>query len=440
MDERTELDAFLESLYLKDGPEGIVKSLSFLFGAFVITKNGIIIGANDVFLEIIQYERSTLCGLHAQQLLPDYERDRLADIFSSNSVEPYSLDILSSNGTIRHTQVSPKIFYVQSEVYRLAEFLDVTQIRIAERELKQSEDKFKAIFSHAAVGIARIALDGRWLEVNKRFCEILGYPETELKTLSYQQVTYPDDLELDTSLLMELLAGKRDSYTIEKRYFRKDGNIIWSRLSISLIKDAQGKPAYIAAFIEDISDLKNSEIEMRELNERLERYSYIDGLTLINNRRMLDLGIAKEWNRALRTSSSISFIMIDIDFFKNYNDHYGHLQGDECLKKIANAVNGVANRSSDLVARFGGEEFAILVPGASHNQAKKLAERCRKSIEQLRIPHEYTEVNDVKVVTVSIGVCTAVPNTNNSATELVEATDKRLYQAKHLGRNCVASD
>ena len=137
----------------------------------------------------------------------------------------------------------------------------------------------------------------------------------------------------------------------------------------------------------------------------------------------------------MRTDSTISFIMLDIDFFKNYNDHYGHLQGDECLVKIAQTLKTVAGRSSDIVARYGGEEFAILLPSANIEQATYVAERCRKAVIDLQIPHATTQVDGIDVVSVSLGVACMVPALKSSAFTLLDIAYKRLYQAKHQGRN-----
>ncbi len=562
LDERNKLEVFLETLFLEHGPDGFVDNLSSLFGPFLLTKDGIIIGVNDSFLEMLGYEREILYGMQAVELVPDKHKYRLSEIFAKSSTDPYVIDLLPRDGSPLRARVSPKFFYVEDEVYRLAEFIDITETHFAEKGLSESEEKFKAIFSHGAVGIARISLDGAWLDVNDKFCDILGYTRADFETLSFEDITHPADLAKDTTLIMETLADIRDSYTLEKRYVRKDGEIIWGRLSISLIRDEFGKASDIIAFVEDIServylnnrlqlsdqivssstdllaiidahgvylatneayakafgrepdfftgkfvkdvfgetieknimqpmvakarqglpanysdwfnivdkgrrylnvsysplqssdseyhgvaisarditDLKIAEIEMRALNEKLESYSFVDGLTKITNRRMLDDCIAKEWNRALRAKTPLAFIMIDLDYFKKYNDHYGHPQGDECLKKIANILTRIAHRSTDVVARYGGEEFAILTPFSDIKQATALAEICRTAIEEEGIPHAATGDSSLSIVTVSLGVNSIIPDESNSIAQLIEGADRLLYKAKNAGRNRVCSD
>jgi len=173
--------------------------------------------------------------------------------------------------------------------------------------------------------------------------------------------------------------------------------------------------------------------ELREVNRQLELLSRSDELTGIANRRRLDETLEKEWLRAIRNGSALSFILIDIDFFKQYNDNYGHLKGDECLKEVAMALRHTPRRSSDLVARYGGEEFALIL--AETDNAEFVAEKCRQAIRELAIPHHYSTCADV--VTISVGICTCQPTVDIYAHHMVDAADKALYKAKNTGRNKV---
>lgn len=172
-------------------------------------------------------------------------------------------------------------------------------------------------------------------------------------------------------------------------------------------------------------------------NKELRRLSSMDGLTEVANRRLLDDTLDVEWRRARRNQSTLAVVMMDIDHFKLYNDHYGHLAGDECLKRVAGALLTCLRRPSDLLARYGGEEFVALLPDTEQSGAMTLAEYGRKAVQKLAMPHAASPV--AEVVTVSLGVAATIPQQGRKATELVEAADRALYQAKKKGRNQVVA-
>lgn len=178
-------------------------------------------------------------------------------------------------------------------------------------------------------------------------------------------------------------------------------------------------------------------LELKRKSDLLENLASLDGLTCIANRRRFDQILEVEWSRALRTESWISVIMMDIDFFKPYNDNYGHAAGDDCLRKVAEALETSLRRSADTVARYGGEEFVAILPGTDPHGALVVAENMRHSVESLAIEHAYSAVSPL--VTISAGVASAIPMTESSAGTLVASADKRLYEAKSSGRNRVES-
>ena len=171
------------------------------------------------------------------------------------------------------------------------------------------------------------------------------------------------------------------------------------------------------------------------LNEELDRQASTDGLTGVANRRHLDEFVKREWDRAVREKNTVSVIMVDIDFFKAYNDTYGHLAGDECLKQVARQLAKTAKRPADLVARYGGEEFAIVLPNTELPGAEVIAEACRKSVEELAILHGASSVGSV--VTVSLGVAGSRETQCSAVAELFTGADRALYKAKQSGRNKV---
>lgn len=182
--------------------------------------------------------------------------------------------------------------------------------------------------------------------------------------------------------------------------------------------------------------LKLEKVSLTEANVRLNSLNVMDGLTGIANRRGFDEKLGEEWNRAQRARQPISLLMIDVDFFKRYNDCYGHLRGDICLKQVAATLQNLATRPGDIVARYGGEEFAIVLSGTDTRQAKVVAQEALQAIWDLNVPHANSEIESR--VTLSIGVASMWPNTENRPEDLVAKADEALYQAKDAGRNRIA--
>lgn len=175
--------------------------------------------------------------------------------------------------------------------------------------------------------------------------------------------------------------------------------------------------------------------ELEKANQKLERISLTDSLTSISNRMAFDKTIRTQWNSCKRYFIPMSLIMIDIDFFKAFNDNYGHQQGDQCLRKVAAALASCMRRSSDMVARYGGEEFAVIVTHMEQEKVLEYAEQLRKSVEQLSITHMYSSV--AQCITISLGVHTEVPSEDSSVEKFIRTSDKALYEAKK-SRNSTA--
>ncbi|MBV7534799.1 sensor domain-containing diguanylate cyclase [Duganella sp. sic0402] len=195
----------------------------------------------------------------------------------------------------------------------------------------------------------------------------------------------------------------------------------------SPIFDSDGKLLAVVETLRDITDEKRAQVALQQLATR-------DGLTGLANRRCFDDTLNAEWQRALRNQQPLSLLMVDVDNFKQYNDAYGHLGGDECLQRIASAVSSEM-RTNDLVARYGGEEFAVILPNQSLKGAAIVAERIRCRVEQLRLPNLGSKQH---VVTVSIGAATALVVPENDPSQLVATADSALYRAKHMGRNRIS--
>ena len=180
--------------------------------------------------------------------------------------------------------------------------------------------------------------------------------------------------------------------------------------------------------------LRELQAELEQSNIELQKLSSLDGLTGIANRRSFDDFLAKECLRSARDNTALSLLMIDIDFFKPFNDNYGHLAGDDCLRKVAAALDEVIHRPADLVARYGGEEFGVVLPNTDDAGAIKLAEKLSEKIRSLNITHEFSEA--AKHITLSIGITHGVACEGTSPSDLIKQADQALYSAKESGRNC----
>ena len=197
--------------------------------------------------------------------------------------------------------------------------------------------------------------------------------------------------------------------------------------------------AYITQLERDeaFKALEESKAKLAEANRTLQKLSSLDGLTGIANRRSFDEILHKEWNRAMRSEKSIGLLMLDIDFFKLYNDHYGHQGGDDCLKRVANGLESAIRRETDFLARYGGEEFSGVLPDTDLEGAVKVAEEMRLAIKALGIEHADSKVTDI--VSISIGVSAVTPLQGMNQEVLIAAADQALYKAKEDGRDRVKS-
>ncbi|WP_265213663.1 GGDEF domain-containing protein [Herbaspirillum lusitanum] len=222
------------------------------------------------------------------------------------------------------------------------------------------------------------------------------------------------------------------------RAITRDGEHVWIRDVVHVVRKPDGEVEALIGFMFDITERKKNEARLAELQKELEALSYRDALTDVANRRMFDSALEVEWANAVRNRTPLSVIMLDIDYFKQYNDHYGHIRGDACLKLIAGVLGKAATRTRDFFARYGGEEFVLILPETDRASGLKVAQRCRKLVVKEKIPHEKSQVESV--VTISLGMATIVPSRQDQRIEFMEAVDKRLYMAKQRGRNCIVAE
>ncbi|MCP4469314.1 MAG: diguanylate cyclase [Gammaproteobacteria bacterium] len=223
-----------------------------------------------------------------------------------------------------------------------------------------------------------------------------------------------------------------------------------SALPVIFLSEDKSTEAEVAAFEAGAADFiakpfhprvlqarLNMHLQARESQQQLNNIARADALTSICNRREFDLRLMGEWSRGARTGQALGLLMIDVDKFKEYNDYYGHLRGDECLIAVAQILNSCMQRTSDLIARYGGEEFVALLPDSGLEGALTVAEDCLEAILEAELAHVHSDV--LPCITVSIGVSAMVPIHDKSSTMLIEQADIALYQAKQNGRNRICS-
>jgi len=265
---------------------------------------------------------------------------------------------------------------------------------------------------------------------------LLGWsPDSWMTVEDWASRMHPDDRAWVVDFCVAQSKAGTD-HEADYRALTKDGQYIWIRDVVHVVRKENGEVDSLIGFMFDITERKDTEQKLIELQKQLEELSFKDGLTGVFNRRMFDSVMEVEWANAKRNRQPLSLIMLDIDYFKQYNDYYGHIQGDQCLKRVANVLACVATRSRDFFARYGGEEFILVLPETDEVAAFKIAERCRNVIFKAQIPHEKSLVS--QLLTLSIGISTITPTRNDEAIKFIATVDKQLYVAKEKGRNSIA--
>lgn len=261
---------------------------------------------------------------------------------------------------------------------------------------------------------------------------LLGWsPSSWVSVEDWAKRMHPDDRESVVNFCVAQSKAGLD-HEADYRALTKDGGYVWIRDVVHVAR-REGEVDSLVGFMFDISERKKNEEELIRLQEELKELSYKDSLTGIANRRMFDSIMDMEWVNSRRNHQPLSLIMLDIDYFKQYNDHYGHIKGDDCLKHVGQLLSTAATRSKDFIARFGGEEFVLVLPETDAISAQQVAERCRSLILDQQIPHENSKVS--QILTVSLGVGTITPSSDDEPKEFIEEVDRLLYMAKQNGRN-----
>jgi diguanylate cyclase (GGDEF)-like protein/PAS domain S-box-containing protein len=306
--------------------------------------------------------------------------------------------------------------------------------KVTESRLRQIVTLHDLLTENSRDAIILADFKGRRSYVSAATERMAGWKPQELARQATFELVHPDDRYKAEAVMRELRRGSDGSMT-ECRVRKRNGEYIWVEASLRIVRDPKtGAPTGVLNLVRDISERKRAEQQLQQAYRTVEALAVTDPLTGIANRRRFDQYLACEWRRALREHTQLSLLMIDADLFKVFNDTYGHPRGDSCLKQIAEAAQDVVARPGDLVARIGGEEFAVILPSTSSEGAQQVANEICEALRSRKLVHSGSPAG---IVTVSVGCGTLVPTVGKHPVHLIELADQALYAAKRAGRNQV---
>ena len=329
-----------------------------------------------------------------------------------------------------------------------------TSVAMSVTKLSDSSIMVLLVDDQAMVGEAVRRALAAHADIDFHFCadptKVIELAEQIRPTVILQDLLMPgiDGLELLTQMRKTqslgdvpiIMLSTRDDPVVKSAAFAAGANDYLVKLPdvVELVARIRyHSRSYLALLQRDEAyrALRESQQKLLEANLTLQHLMNSDGLTGLSNRRHFDEYLDMEWRRGTRESSSLAVLMIDVDHFKAYNDHLGHLAGDDALRQVATCIKSNCSRATDMAARFGGEEFVMVLPHTDRAGAMAVAQKLRADVENLTIAH--SALGEERVLTVSVGVSSAVPSSTSKALELIKNADRALYQAKANGRNRV---
>ncbi len=402
------------------------------------------------------------------------DQQQLREIFEKNGyIHNYELPVKKTDGSLLWVALfSHPIIYKHQKVL-LSAIYDITDRKRAEeerirftKELSESEERFRVIAETTPIPLLIVRLiDNLILYANAQIEAILGLPPSRL--INQQRLSEFYLNEADEKNLQQVFQAEGTVRNYELQFKQLGGTKIYCAIFIQpiifkneaamasaiyditdriraeeeRIRFIQEREAKNAALLlnqqlqQEIEERHRAEAALAKANEELSRLATLDGLTQLANRRKFDEYIYVEWRRLAREQLPLSLVLCDIDYFKRYNDNYGHQAGDDCLRQVARAMNRAVKRPADLVARYGGEEFVVVLPNTKAEGAVQVAAAMQQEIAQLKLVHIASEVNPY--VTLSLGVASTIPSQTFLPEVLINIADNALYEAKERGRNCI---
>jgi diguanylate cyclase (GGDEF)-like protein/PAS domain S-box-containing protein len=390
----------------------------------VDARTGTIVSLNPALAEMHGGTVGDFVGKPLRSLFTPEWWERIPDVTDTvdvNTFVSYDSDHVRLDGTVFPVRAEAMAARDEKGTvqYRIAWYDDLTERRETERRAGRLQRDFEAAFHAAPHGVAIVGVDGRFLHVNQKLAAIIGYSAEELQDMTFQEITHPDDLDADLVQVDGLLAGEIDTYEMEKRYFTKDGHLIWVLLAVAMVREDDGAPRHFISQIQDISARKRLEEHTYELANR-------DPITSLYNRRRFEEELKRQIGRCREEGESAALLLLDLDRFKNVNDSAGHVAGDRLIRLVGRALDERIH-DPDIAARIGGDEFAVILRDLDLAQARAVAEELRLAV---------TGADVERNCTASVGLCRLHGDVPDAET-CFRAVDRAMYRAKDQGRDRV---
>ena len=407
----------------------------WFFILFILT--GITGGA---FLSLTPYSKSYILltvpafsPIIINSLVQKYEYSLLMALFISLYVAATSVLAQRSNKVLRDAT----LLRIKHETLTKTAEHNLELFQQQQNAIEEKEEYMRSILNTSLEAILTMNENGIIELVNPAVENMFGYNKKELIGKNISSLM-PNSIasfhQNKVDIYMQSGNKKMTGRKLEAEARRKNGEIF--PVSVSASDNIINGRHIFTGIISDITEQRNMMNALQIKNDELKYLSSHDELTGIYNRRSIDEYMHREWDRAFRQKANISTLMLDVDNFKNYNDNYGHQAGDLCLQRIAKIMKETLRRPSDYLGRYGGEEFIVILPETDIEGGLLVAENLRDAVESLKIPHEKSNYGSV---TISIGIASTVPKKVNNFEKIISCADKALYEAKSLGRNCIAS-
>jgi diguanylate cyclase (GGDEF)-like protein/PAS domain S-box-containing protein len=427
MDTTEKSEAVTEVKQLTQRISNILESISDAF--FSLDTQFRFIYANKAAAELVNRKDQQLIGQVIWDIFPS--------LIGSDCEKEFMLAIETGQKRMFEQFIPSINHWFESDVYPsefglAVHFRQITERKRTADKLRESEKSFRLLAENSSDMISKHSREGLFTYVSPACYTLLGYRFDELIGQSLLHLCHPDD-ESRLYKNQELIYNRMEANTITYRIRRKDGAYLWFETTSNVVFHEGDRTQTLVAVSRDITSRKEIEMQMLEQYQIMHTLSHTDELTNIANRRTFDETWNQEWEDAQRHHMPVTLMLGDIDDFKAYNDSFGHQKGDDCLRQIAAAMRSALKRPLDMITRYGGEEFAIILPQTNKERAAAIAEQLLDAVQNLRIPH--AECTGRPYVTISLGSATWKPEHTTSQAELFTLADSALYQAKREGKS-----